>query len=152
MARRHVLAASLLLIVGLIYALLTADLPARSLPDTPGPAFFPGLISAAWLVLAGALLFRGIASLRTGSTEPADYRIPARGWIALAAFAIYLVLLPFVGFVAPSIALFAVFAWLYDERRKIAMLVSAVAVPVLLFYLFTAGFQILLPRGPWSAS
>ena len=38
--------------------------------------------------------------------------------------------------------------WLYGERNKILIGLTSILVPVVLFYLFTAGFQILLPRSP----
>jgi len=149
MARRNILAGALLLALGLGYAILTAGLPDRSLPDTPGPAFLPWLITAGWLVLSTALLVRGLIDARGESTHGSGYRVPARGWAALAGFVAYLVLLPMLGFVASSVAFFAGLMWLYGERNRILIVVTAILVPVALFYLFTAGFQILLPRGPW---
>lgn len=148
-ARRNVLAGAVLLGAGLTYAYLTAGLPTRSLPDTPGPAFLPCLIAAGWIVLAAALLLRGLAGAHSAPAEPTGYRISARGWVALAAFLAYLLVLPMSGFIAPSVAFFATLAWLYGERNKIILALAAIAVPTLLFYLFTLGFQILLPRGPW---
>ena len=148
-ARRHILAGAVLLATGCAYGALTAGLPARSLPDTPGPAFLPWLITAGWLVLSLALLVRGLVETRRASAEAAGYRVPARGWIALVGFVAYVVLLSRLGFVVSSVAFFAGLMWLYGERNRIVLALTSVAVPVVLFYLFTAAFQILLPQGPW---
>ena len=49
---------------------------------------------------------------------------------------------------AASVLFFAGLMWLYGERNKILIGLTSILVPVVLFYLFTAGFQILLPRSP----
>lgn len=148
MARRNIIAGAVLLAVSVGYGVLTAGLPDRSLPDTPGPAFLPTLIAAALLVLSSALLVRGVVEARQASKEAPGYGVPARGWIALAGFAVYVGLLPSLGFVPASIPFFAGLMWLYGERNKLLIGLTSILVPVVLFYLFTAGFQILLPRGP----
>lgn len=149
MARRNILAGAVLLVIGLVYGILTAALPDRSLPNTPGPAFLPWLITAGWLVLSAALLVRGLIEAREESEEASGYQIPALGWPALLAFVAYLALLPALGFIATSVLFFAGLMWLYGERNKFLVLAASILVPVTLFYLFTAGFQVLLPRGLW---
>ena len=149
MARRNIIAGVVMLAVSIGYGVLTAGLPDRSLPDTPGPAFLPTLITLGLLVLSVALLIRGVVDARRESGGADRYGVPARGWIALAGFAVYVGLLPSLGFVAASVLFFAGLMWLYGERNKILIGLTSILVPVVLFYLFTAGFQILLPRGPW---
>ena len=150
MARRNLLAGLVLTVVGLGYGYLTVQLPDRGIPGTPGPAFFPTLITVGWLVLSLSLLVRGFLDSRKDTADVAaggsrDFS----ALIALAAFLIYIVALPRIGFVAASIVFFALLMWLYGERNKVIIGLTAVVVPVALFFLFTAGFQILLPRGPW---
>jgi len=149
MARRNVLAGMVLLTIGLGYGVLTADLPDRSLPGTPGPAFLPWLITAGWLALSTALLVRGLLGGGKNSPDVIEHRIPAQGWPALVGFAAYLLLLPTLGFIVASILFFANLTWLYGERNKLRIVLPATIIPIVLFYLFTAGFQVLLPRGPW---
>ena len=148
MAQRNLLAGAVLLAIGLAYGALTTGLPERTLPDTPGPAFLPWIITAAWLVLSAALLAHGLIAASNESKD-AGYRVPAKGWVALAGFVVYVGLLPWLGFVAASALFFAGLMWLYGERNRLLIALTSLIVPVVLFYLFTAGFQILLPRGPW---
>ena len=106
------------------------------------------MITIALLVLSLALLIRGVIEARQESEDAGGYGVPARGWIALAGFAVYVALLPSLGFVPASIPFFAGLMWLFGERNKSLIGLTSIFVPVVLFYLFTAGFQILLPRGP----
>jgi hypothetical protein len=150
MARRNVLAGVVLLAIGLGYGVLTAGLPDRSLPGTPGPAFLPWLITAGWLALSTALLIQGLLGGDKKSKDAIGYCMPAQGWPALVGFAAYLLLLPTLGFIVASILFFAGLTWLYGERNKLLTSLTATIIPIVLFYLFTAGFQVLLPRGPWG--
>ena len=46
MGHRNLAAGFVLLTAGIGFALATGQLPDRTLPDTPGPAFFPWLIAS----------------------------------------------------------------------------------------------------------
>lgn len=147
MARRNIAAALVLIGIGAWYGVMTATLPERTLPNTPGPSFFPWLITAALLILSAALLAQGLAR-RGADVEPEHDGFRAgRGLYALIWFAAYLVALPYVGFLFASVPFFAGLMVLYGGRNKLFVAIAAVAVPLLLFFLFRHGFQILLPRG-----
>ena len=68
MGRRNVIAALVLLVLGATYAVLTTQLPDRTIPNTPGPSFFPWVVTGSLLVLAAGLLVQGI---RQWSDRPA---------------------------------------------------------------------------------
>jgi putative tricarboxylic transport membrane protein len=146
MARRNVIAACVLLTITLLYGVLTAGLPARSLPNTPGPAFFPWLITAALATLSTALLVRGLRGSREpGRSVPSP--VTPRGWLALAAFLIYVALLPVLGFLIASVPFFAALMFLYGEHRRLHIALTAMLVPTLVFVVFRYAFQMLLPPG-----
>ena len=148
MARRELIAAVVLLAFTAAFGWLTIGLPERVLPNTPGPAFFPGLISLALTALSISLLVR---SLRAAGQEQATLATPltSRSWAALGAFVVYLLAMPTLGFLTASVPFFAVLSWLYGERRLIVVALTSVGVPVVLSLIFRSGFQILLPRGLW---
>ncbi|HEY5622679.1 MAG TPA: tripartite tricarboxylate transporter TctB family protein [Gammaproteobacteria bacterium] len=147
LSRRNVLVGSILLIVGIAYGFLTAALPNRTLPNTPGPAFFPWIITTGLVSLSIALVLQ---SIRAGAQEEiASAKINSSRALALVIFVAYIAMLPYAGFLMSSVPFFAGMMWLYGERRALVLIVGAVIVPVGLYYLFRAGFSILLPVGVW---
>lgn len=150
MAHKNIAAAIGLLAFTAWYALLTAGLPEREvMPNTPGPSFFPWLITAALSALSVALLVQGITRLKRGNGAAAavyDAKTPV---LALASFAIYLAALPYFGFIPASVIFFAALMWLYGARNPVIIAAAAFAGPFILFVLFRYGFNIILPRGLW---
>lgn len=149
MGHRNLAAGIVLLAVGIGYGLATGQLPDRTLPDTPGPAFFPWLIAIGLIGLSAALTVRGLIAIRRRDEESSGYRLPRRGWLALGGFAAYLLLLPFAGFVLASVPFCGGLVVLYGERRAVIAGAAAVLIPLMLFVVFSMGFQVLLPRGAW---
>ena len=149
MGRRDIIAAVVLLALGLAYGFLTTGLPLRTLPNTPDPSFFPWINTTVLLVLAAALLVQGLFFTAEGGAEGA--RPPARRQLpvlcVLAAFVTYLVALPPLGFVIATIPFFAILMVAYGERRALWLAAGAFGVPILLFVVFRYGFGVQLPRG-----
>ena len=58
MRRRNIIAAVVLIVSALFYGGLTAQLPTRTLPNTPDPSFFPWINTAIILALSVLLLAR----------------------------------------------------------------------------------------------
>ena len=148
-ARREAIVGAVLLVTGVVYGLLTAALPNRSLPNTPGPAFFPWLIAGALILLSAALLIR---SLRHDVPEPSEASSDPdskRRLFTLIWFAGYLLAIPYAGFLPASVPFFAGMMWFYGERNRLMLALAAIIFPGSLFYLFRYGFQILLPAGAW---
>ena len=149
LARRDVIVGAILLVIGVVYGLMTATLPNRSLPNTPGPAFFPWLITAGLLVLSVALLTRSLTVDGYESPQASSDRLAYRRVLFLIWFSVYLVMLPYAGFLPASVPFFIGLMWLYGERRRLALTLATIIIPACLFYLFRLGFQILLPAGVW---
>ncbi len=147
MGRRNVIAALVLLALGAAYAVLTAGLPARTIPNTPGPSFFPWVVTGSLLLLALGLLVQGVRQWPDGPDSQAPESGAARRFVGLAWFAIYLAALPSLGFLLATIPFFAGLMVLYGGARATWLAVASVAMPVFLFYVFRDGFQILLPLG-----
>ena len=146
MKRKNIIAALVLIIISVWYGYLTTNLPVRTLPNTPNPAFFPWINTANMVVLSVSLLIQGLFF-----TEQGDQKIDKSAtrliFIYLTLFVIYLVILPKLGFVVASIPFFAAMMVLFNERRPIVVVISSVAVSVLLFCIFRYGFGVFLPLG-----
>jgi len=152
MRRKNIVAAVVLIVCGLIYGYLAGGLPERSLPDTPGPSFFPWVVTAILLGLSAALLFQALAMERgvapaieqTPMKARDDRRLALR---ALGAFLAYIVLLPALGFIIATIPFFAVLMVLFGERRPFPVVAGALVMTAILYGVFRHGFGIFLPRG-----
>ena len=146
MRQKNIIAALVLICFGLLYAVLTALLPDRSLPNTPGPSFFPWISTALILALSAWLLMHGLRQPRE-SAEPRHSMSRRSTVIVLAAFVAYLVAMPALGFVLATLPFFAVMMVQFGERRPLWVGVGAVCVTALLYMVFRHGFGVFLPQG-----
>jgi len=152
MRRRNIAAAVGLIVCGLVYGYLAWGLPVRSLPNTPGPSFFPLVVTAILIALAAALLVQALATNDSAGTPTPDdagtSAVDRRfGIFALAVLLGYIALLPILGFVLATAPFFAVLMVIYGERRPLLVVAGAVIMTVILYGLFRHAFGIFLPRG-----
>lgn len=147
MRKRNLISAVVLIAIGIGYAILAVQLPTRNIENATGPSFFPLVVVTCFLILAASLAVQGILSADLGKL-PAIPKISVGtyGW-AFAAAVLYLAALPWLGFVAANIPLFAVLMILYGEKRPAWVVGGSIAVSVAVFFLFREVFQIQLPTG-----
>lgn len=147
MRKNNIIAGLFLTVLGLAYGYLTTGLPERSLPNMPGPSFFPWIITVCLLVLSVSLLVQGLRMAADDSKpeKPEAGSFPAV--LFLGVFAVYLALLPFLGFLLASIPFFAVLMILYGETRKLWIASFSFGFPIFLLLLFRDVFNVPLPRG-----
>ena len=151
MKQRDIVAACVLLVIVVGYGYQTALLPARTLPNTPDPSFFPWINTILLGVLSFALLIQGI--LRPTKKGVMQVELASRTVIvALGLILLYLVAIPYFGFVLSSVPFFALFMVLHGERRKLWLLIGAAGIPIFLYYLFRHVFSVPLPRGMFLGS
>ena len=151
MKQKDIVAACVLLVVVIGYGYQTTLLPARTLPNTPDPSFFPWINTILLGVLSFALLIQGI--LRPTKKGVMQSTLGTRTVIvALGSILLYLVAIPYFGFVLSSVPFFAGFMVLHGERRKLWLLIGAAGVPIFLYYLFRHVFSVPLPRGMFLGS
>lgn len=151
MRRRNIIAAAVLLVLTLGYGALTTQLPVRSLPDTPGPPFFPWINTVILLALSLGLLVQGLTAKSSEGIEsvatPDDVAARRRAIWALGAFVVYLVILPGLGFLLATVPFFAALMVLFGEKRWLWVVLGSVGVTVSLYVLFRHGFNVFLPPG-----
>lgn len=152
MRRRNTVAAVVLIVCDLIYGYLTWGLPDRSLPNTPGPAFFPWVVMVVVLALSAALLIQALAMERGEAVPTSDEAATARdnrrpALLVLGAFLAYIALLPTLGFILATVPFFAALMVLFGERRPLLVIAASLAMTAILYGVFRHGFGIFLPRG-----
>lgn len=139
-----------LIVCSLAYGYFAWGLPVRSLPNTPGPSFFPLLVTVVLLALSATLLVQGLLAPNDGEmpTEETPKRFCIRKTLlALSVLLLYIAVLPTLGFILSTLPLFAALMVLYGERRPLVVLVGTVVMTIVLYGLFRHGFNIFLPRG-----
>ncbi|MFV2034031.1 MAG: tripartite tricarboxylate transporter TctB family protein [Halocynthiibacter sp.] len=146
MRRKNIIAAIILIAFALVYGYLTANIPVRTLPNTPNSAFFPWINTVLMLTLSVWLLAQGVRQTPNDTIEVASGHRHRAIW-ALAAFVAYLVAMPGLGFILATVPFFAILMILYGERRPVWIGGGAIGATVLLYILFRHGFGVFLPRG-----
>lgn len=131
------------------YSYQISGLPDRSaMPNTPGPSFFPTLISISLFVLSVALLLTGIKDFAMNKSSNAEENFLSRNAVlTLLTFLLALIALPYAGFVLIAIPTFAILMYLYGSRNKLTIALASIIIPITLFVLFRFAFQINLPHG-----
>ena len=147
MRKRNLTAGAVLIVLGVVFAYLTSQLPTRAIENATDPSFFPWVITVCLLALSVSLLVQGLLPV-TSNRVPSPPPIPrTRYMAALALFLVYLAALPALGFIAANIPFFAVLMILYGERRPVLVIVGSVVISGVMFFLFRQVFQIRLPAG-----
>ncbi len=122
-----------------------------------GPAFVPQIVAISLGVLGIIILINGIQNLKllketqeiNGGKPSENVRVRAVVATLIAMF-VYILFLESVGFmIMTALYLFAQFFILMhkDERNFPAMIISATAMSVVVYFVFVYAFQLRLPAG-----
>ncbi|MPZ60509.1 MAG: hypothetical protein GEU93_04270 [Propionibacteriales bacterium] len=119
----------------------------------PGPGFFPALLGIALMVTGVALV---VTRLRTPRGTAEEFRLPGRHeamrslglWVAVMAAAL---LVGSLGFLLTMFLLVAVILFVIERRRGLSSVITAIAVPLLVWLLFAELLQVRLPAGPFGS-
>ncbi|MBT3886686.1 MAG: tripartite tricarboxylate transporter TctB family protein [Rhodospirillaceae bacterium] len=148
MRKRNLISAAILIAIGIGYAVLAVQLPTRNIENATGPSFFPLVVVTGFLILAAALLVQAMRGRANLGAVPVLAKISRRTYIwSLAAAVLYLVALPYLGFIAANIPLFAALMILYGEKRTVWIAAGSIGICLAIFFVFREVFQIQLPAG-----
>ena len=143
------------LVFGAVYASLTAQLPLRTVGNVPGPSFFPWVLTWCFLGLSCVLLIQGLmapahtpSTPKQNSAPESQKRTLRRQAMGLILLAIYLALLPFLGFLLATPLFFGALMWTAGERRPIPILGWGVGIPLFLYLMFDRLFSVPIPATP----
>jgi putative tricarboxylic transport membrane protein len=118
-----------------------------------GPRLFPYIIGVG-MALCGAVL--GWQALSGGwRNVPLDQEgHDAPDWIAFtivsAGIVLHMVVIGWAGFIIASTLLFVLIARGFNSRRLVRDAVVGVLLAVAVFFIFTAGLGLSLPKGPFA--
>jgi len=150
-----------LIFLGLSIALLvmTRGLPQSALVPI-GPDFYPRIVLVITAALSVMLLVSDVLAHRRSRGETADvaaapekrnYRLVA---LTFTVFAIYVLLLPYLGFRVATFLFVAALQAVIEKPhgwRRWAIVITAALTTVIITYLaFEVYLSVLLPRGRWT--
>ncbi|WP_419908932.1 tripartite tricarboxylate transporter TctB family protein [Hoeflea sp.] len=113
-----------------------------------GPAFAPRGYLIIAIILSAIVFFNG---LRSEVTEEVGQHLGRMVLVTAIGFVTGLAML-YVGFVFAAIPGFFCFCYAFGYRRMGILLVLSIAAPLLIWWIFTFGFELWLPRSPWFGS
>jgi putative tricarboxylic transport membrane protein len=139
------------------YLYETAQIPASLLEDAVGARGVPLAIGWVMAVLGAVLCVRGVVRGRVDAGAPPEgttffstaLRPHAQALGLLAILAMYVVLLPYAGYIASTVLLIVTVAWFSGATRSSYLLVIAIAGSVFLWLMFDPMLGISLPAGSW---
>ena len=143
------LGAAVPLAVAVVYLILTEQIPVMMFGDPLGPRAFPRLITA--IMALAALLWVLEALARQRSRSPVAEAAPdGPAWLPAAVvawFALYIVTLEDIGFVAGSALFLMGMLGVFHRGRWLTNVVVAIAVPLGAYLAFTRILSVSLPAG-----
>ena len=152
--RASALFGALLLVAGVIVIIDASRL--RDTAAAIGPNVVPTVVGLLLGAVGAGLLVQSRSALRRSSTSPSTAAPPQESTgrlgvvilvVTLLAFA---VLLPVLGYVVSSTALFVVAALLLGAPRRWTVLAYGWALSALVFLVFDRLIGLSLPTGPWG--
>jgi putative tricarboxylic transport membrane protein len=150
---RDVWFGTVMLAVGLAYYWLTIQVPQSALDDAVGPVGLPRLYVVILVALSVVAIVRAALAGRRRHARQRD-DVPRRSWRfsgMLLIGVLYVVIVPWLGYL-PSIALLiAGTAWYQGGAINRRVLVVSASGALLLWLLFVAFLRIPQPPGAWTS-
>lgn len=126
----------------------------KSLPTELGPEQWPQLILGALIVLIGVNMvniYKKTPKEKRNLDEIKNLRLlpmlKSKLFIGIVIIFAYTFLLEPVGFLVSSMVMFACYAVLQGQKKPWVVAASAIGITFLLYFIFTKGLGIMLPRG-----
>jgi hypothetical protein len=152
--RADQIAGVLLFLFSGVYTLEARKLPSRGMnalffgQGSPGPNFMPYWLGVTMMLLSLALIVAG--SLRAFEPRGEEERLPGpAGWkrlaIVLGALALYLLVMPAIGFTLATLALLTALLVVPDRHALPVTLGLPLATTLLLYWLFLRVLHVPLP-------
>ena len=121
---------------------------AGTLPDTPmptGPGTYPQIVTGLMAIFALMQLVKSVKSDEVSSYEFSKPVIKRVGTV-IALLVMYLLTLPFLGFLIGTAIFLAVTMWYSGVRSKRHLVTLSTLIPIALFYVFGQFLRVRLPE------
>ncbi len=145
MKKGNYITAVLCMIFAVCVAMMAKDFPAGK-NGVPGPGVFPLLLSAL-LFIFGVILI--VKSTKMSDEDTISVNTPdnVRVYITIVCLAVYLLVLPFVGFLLTNfVALTGIISW-YQSKISVKSVLSSLATTLCVYTLFKFVLKVPLDFG-----
>lgn len=115
-----------------------------------GPGFFPLLLAILFLIFSIILILKEILSKKSKEEfDKFSFKDPGiiRSLITLGALIVYIILLPYLGFIIDTIILLVFLMLLMKYKKYLIIGVTSVGVSFAVFFIFEKLLNITLPMG-----
>lgn len=114
-----------------------------------GAGGFPKFIAVCLMIFAALLSIKAFINIRKGKKDAKrlDAKELAYAGLLAAAFALYIVVIRYLGYIISTSVFFFIFMLIYGQRKWLRMCIISVSFSVAVFFLFEKVFYIMLPRG-----
>lgn len=132
--------------IGLFALTFTDQFDVPTFGGDVGPAFAPRGFLLVWIVLAVVSIVNDVRSLYDVSPDPI-HRGQLLGVVVIAVATGFAMVN--IGFVFATVPGFFLFGWAFGYRKLAVLALVSVVAPLVIWALFTFGFELPLPSSPW---
>ena len=150
--RRDRITGAIALAVSVVYVMQARGIENSLLSDEVGAGGVPAAVGVLLGVVGAILLVKSMVKVRhpgapTGPEPPTDWRAHGMAAALLLVLAVYVWLLPRLGYMASVVAMVGAVAWLAGSRQWRTMAAMAVVTGPLLWLVFDRVLQVRMPAG-----
>lgn len=134
------------LVLGVIVAVATIQLPVSLMAGDIGPKVFPGIASGILIVSGTGLLITGKKKSETYFTKNEFKRLMGIGAIVVA----YVICMDLFGFIGPSMIMLYVLSTMFTKDKKSVWwqrIIFSVVVTLILYFSFSRLLSLKMPSG-----
>ncbi len=144
-------ASTVLLIIPIILMAITFsdqfDVP--TFGGDVGPTLAPRAYFVVWIILAASACAMAYKTQALSETSDEDgFSAKQLFGTAIVIFATAVAMMN-IGFVFSAIPGFFLFCLAFGYRKPVPLILTSVIAPLVVWALFTFGFELILPRSPW---
>lgn len=151
------------ILFSVFFLIYTLQIPEARSSSIIGPAGWPTIILTFMLIMGILQIVKSVRETKKVTNKSEEdtslneelpqvegkdnEKVSGSHWYVLAAIALYILLLPIVGFLVVTPILFLFLAWLFGMRKKIHLISTTLVSYIIFILLFIYALNIPFPRG-----
>lgn len=144
----------ILIVVGIVVSTQISSIKITKIASDA--RLMPKVVCALFFFLGSILVIQGLMNIRKVgikcSKEDFDFPAMMRAAVCLIIFAAFIYFLPRAGFIVSGCVYLLLSTYQLapkNNRNNVAIILTSIITPILIYVLFVYGFRLLLPAGTW---